>query len=152
MRAISSAVTRRLGAGYERSMGKVLCRGPSIGSADHRAQPISSRPSSVARMAQNGCSSSFWMSEALERQGFPGLKLPVPQLLPLALSFRYGASHADSHLLRNDFRGFGLLGTGLGRPAGRVVVWLIERPRWFKRIFLMANDMAMLSNALWAAY
>ena len=31
-------------------------------------------------------------------------------------------------------------------------VWLIERPRWFKRIFLIANDFAMLSIALWAAY
>ena len=31
-------------------------------------------------------------------------------------------------------------------------VWLIERPRWFKRIFLIANDIAMLTIALWAAY
>lgn len=31
-------------------------------------------------------------------------------------------------------------------------VWLIERPRWFKRIFLIANDFAMLGIALWAAY
>jgi UDP-N-acetylglucosamine 4,6-dehydratase len=30
--------------------------------------------------------------------------------------------------------------------------WLIERPRWFKRIFLIANDMALLTVALWAAY
>ena len=34
----------------------------------------------------------------------------------------------------------------------RSAVWLIERPRWFKRIFLIANDMALLSIALWAAY
>jgi FlaA1/EpsC-like NDP-sugar epimerase len=31
-------------------------------------------------------------------------------------------------------------------------VWLIERPRWFKRIFLIINDIAMLTIALWAAY
>ena len=31
-------------------------------------------------------------------------------------------------------------------------VWLIERPRWFKRIFLITNDIAMLTIALWAAY
>jgi FlaA1/EpsC-like NDP-sugar epimerase len=34
----------------------------------------------------------------------------------------------------------------------RSAVWLIERPRWFKRIFLFANDMALLTIALWAAY
>jgi hypothetical protein len=31
-------------------------------------------------------------------------------------------------------------------------VWLIERPRWFKRILLIANDFVMLGIALWAAY
>lgn len=31
-------------------------------------------------------------------------------------------------------------------------VWLIERPRWFKRILLIANDFAMLGIALWVAY
>ncbi|MEM7192642.1 MAG: polysaccharide biosynthesis protein, partial [Pseudomonadota bacterium] len=31
-------------------------------------------------------------------------------------------------------------------------VWLIERPRWFKRTMLIANDFAMLGLALWAAY
>ena len=31
-------------------------------------------------------------------------------------------------------------------------VWLIERPRWFKRILLLANDFVMLGIALWAAY
>lgn len=31
-------------------------------------------------------------------------------------------------------------------------VWLIERPRWFKRTLLIANDFAMLSMALWGAY
>ncbi|MCC0058865.1 MAG: polysaccharide biosynthesis protein [Hyphomicrobiaceae bacterium] len=31
-------------------------------------------------------------------------------------------------------------------------VWLIERPRWFKRMLLIANDFAMLGIALWAAY
>ena len=31
-------------------------------------------------------------------------------------------------------------------------VWLIERPRWFKRTLLILNDFAMLSIALWAAY
>jgi FlaA1/EpsC-like NDP-sugar epimerase len=34
----------------------------------------------------------------------------------------------------------------------RAAVWLIERPRWFKRIFLIVNDIAMLTIALWAAY
>ena len=33
-----------------------------------------------------------------------------------------------------------------------IAVWLIERPRWFKRVFLIANDFAMLGIALWAAY
>lgn len=31
-------------------------------------------------------------------------------------------------------------------------VWLIERPRWFKRVLLIGNDFAMLGLALWAAY
>ena len=34
----------------------------------------------------------------------------------------------------------------------RSAVWLIERPRWFKQIFLIVNDMALLTIALWAAY
>jgi FlaA1/EpsC-like NDP-sugar epimerase len=34
----------------------------------------------------------------------------------------------------------------------RFAVWLIERPRWFKRTLLIINDLAMLSLALWAAY
>lgn len=34
----------------------------------------------------------------------------------------------------------------------RLAVWLIERPRWFKRTLLIINDIAMLSIALWAAY
>jgi FlaA1/EpsC-like NDP-sugar epimerase len=34
----------------------------------------------------------------------------------------------------------------------RLAVWLIERPRWFKRTLLIFNDIAMLSIALWAAY
>ncbi|MGC2408905.1 MAG: nucleoside-diphosphate sugar epimerase/dehydratase [Methyloceanibacter sp.] len=34
----------------------------------------------------------------------------------------------------------------------RSAVWLIERPRWFKRILLIVNDIVMLSIALWAAY
>ena len=33
-----------------------------------------------------------------------------------------------------------------------LAVWLIERPRWFKRVFLILNDFAMLSVALWGAY
>ena len=33
----------------------------------------------------------------------------------------------------------------------RSAVWLIERPRWFKRALLI-NDIAMLTIALWAAY
>jgi FlaA1/EpsC-like NDP-sugar epimerase len=34
----------------------------------------------------------------------------------------------------------------------RFAVWLIERPRWFKRTLLIINDIAMLAIALWAAY
>jgi len=34
----------------------------------------------------------------------------------------------------------------------RLAVWLIERPRWFKRALLIVNDIAILSIALWAAY
>ncbi len=34
----------------------------------------------------------------------------------------------------------------------RLAVWLIERPRWFKRALLMINDIVMLSIAVWAAY
>lgn len=33
-----------------------------------------------------------------------------------------------------------------------LAVWLIERPRWFKRTLLILNDLVMLSIALWAAY
>jgi FlaA1/EpsC-like NDP-sugar epimerase len=31
-------------------------------------------------------------------------------------------------------------------------VWLIERPRWFKRTLLIINDFVLLTLALWAAY
>jgi FlaA1/EpsC-like NDP-sugar epimerase len=34
----------------------------------------------------------------------------------------------------------------------RLAVWLIERPRWFKRTLLIVNDLALLSVAIWAAY
>ena len=34
----------------------------------------------------------------------------------------------------------------------RSAIWLIERPRWFKRTLLILNDITMLSIALWAAY
>ena len=34
----------------------------------------------------------------------------------------------------------------------RLAVWLIERPRWFKRALLIVNDLALLSLAVWAAY
>lgn len=34
----------------------------------------------------------------------------------------------------------------------RLAVWLIERPRWFKRTLLIVNDLAMLTLALWLAY
>lgn len=34
----------------------------------------------------------------------------------------------------------------------RFAVWLIERPRWFKRALLMVNDIVMLSIAVWGAY
>jgi FlaA1/EpsC-like NDP-sugar epimerase len=34
----------------------------------------------------------------------------------------------------------------------RFAVWLIERPRGFKRALLIVNDIAMLTLALWAAY
>ncbi len=33
-----------------------------------------------------------------------------------------------------------------------LAVWLIERPRWFKRVFLIANDFVMLGIAIWGAY
>jgi FlaA1/EpsC-like NDP-sugar epimerase len=33
-----------------------------------------------------------------------------------------------------------------------LAVWLIERPRWFKRTLLIINDFVMLSIALWGAY
>ena len=34
----------------------------------------------------------------------------------------------------------------------QLAVWLIERPRWFKRTLLIVNDIVMLSIAVWAAY
>jgi FlaA1/EpsC-like NDP-sugar epimerase len=34
----------------------------------------------------------------------------------------------------------------------RFAVWLIERPRWFKRAVLIVNDILLLSFAVWAAY
>ncbi len=34
----------------------------------------------------------------------------------------------------------------------RLALWLIERPRWFKRALLIVNDLALLSLAIWAAY
>ncbi|MEX1061128.1 MAG: polysaccharide biosynthesis protein, partial [Methyloceanibacter sp.] len=34
----------------------------------------------------------------------------------------------------------------------RLAVWLIERPRWFKRALLIVNDLALLSLAIWGAY
>jgi FlaA1/EpsC-like NDP-sugar epimerase len=34
----------------------------------------------------------------------------------------------------------------------RFAVWLIERPRWFKRTVLIINDLAVLTLALWLAY
>ena len=34
----------------------------------------------------------------------------------------------------------------------QLAVWLIERPRWFKRTLLIVNDIVMLGIAAWAAY
>jgi FlaA1/EpsC-like NDP-sugar epimerase len=34
----------------------------------------------------------------------------------------------------------------------RFAIWLIERPRWFKRALLIINDLVLLSLAIWAAY
>ena len=34
----------------------------------------------------------------------------------------------------------------------RLAAWLIERPRWFKRTLLIANDLLLLTLAIWAAY
>ncbi len=34
----------------------------------------------------------------------------------------------------------------------RSAVWLIERPRWFKRTLIILNDLVMLTLALWLAY
>ncbi len=42
--------------------------------------------------------------------------------------------------------------TGSGWPSMRLAVWLIERPRWFKRALLIVNDLVLLSIAIWAAY
>jgi FlaA1/EpsC-like NDP-sugar epimerase len=42
--------------------------------------------------------------------------------------------------------------TGSGWPSMQFAVWLIERPRWFKRTVLIVNDILMLTVALWAAY
>ncbi len=32
------------------------------------------------------------------------------------------------------------------------IVWLVAKPRWFKRAILMANDFLLLSIAIWAAF
>jgi FlaA1/EpsC-like NDP-sugar epimerase len=42
--------------------------------------------------------------------------------------------------------------TGSGWLLMRLAVWLIERPRWFKRALLIINDLVVLTIALWAAY
>jgi FlaA1/EpsC-like NDP-sugar epimerase len=42
--------------------------------------------------------------------------------------------------------------TGTGWPLMQLAIWLIERPRWFKRTALIVNDIVMLTFALWAAY
>lgn len=34
----------------------------------------------------------------------------------------------------------------------RSAVWLIERPRWFKRTLIILNDLVLLTLALWLAY
>ncbi len=34
----------------------------------------------------------------------------------------------------------------------RLALWLIERPRWFKRALLIVNDLVLLSLAIWGAY
>jgi FlaA1/EpsC-like NDP-sugar epimerase len=34
----------------------------------------------------------------------------------------------------------------------RLAVWLIERPRWFKRALLVINDLVLLGLAIWGAY
>ena len=34
----------------------------------------------------------------------------------------------------------------------QLAVWLIERPRWFKRTVLIFNDLLLLTLALWVAY
>jgi len=34
----------------------------------------------------------------------------------------------------------------------RFALWLIERPRWFKRALLIVNDLVLLSLAIWGAY
>jgi FlaA1/EpsC-like NDP-sugar epimerase len=54
-------------------------------------------------------------------------------------------------VFRKDFSGSGRQ-IGSGSPIMRLAVWLIERPRWFKRTLLIANDLVALSIALWAAY
>ncbi len=73
-------------------------------------------------------------------------------MLPFAGGISYGAAHSDLERDAKTKRG-----SGQRRRFGvalhmRSAVWLIERPRWFKRIFLIANDMVLLTIALWAAY
>ncbi len=58
-------------------------------------------------------------------------------------------SSADT---QNDFPGVRSKAAGSGLPIMRLAVWLIERPRWFKRTLLIINDLLMLSLAVWLAY
>jgi FlaA1/EpsC-like NDP-sugar epimerase len=66
----------------------------------------------------------------------------------LAAGFGYGAAHSPAAGEDCDSGSK----TGSGMPSMRLAVWLIERPRWFKRTLLIANDLAMLGFALWLAY
>jgi FlaA1/EpsC-like NDP-sugar epimerase len=87
------------------------------------------------------------------------VRLPPPcprgpfALLPFAAGIGYGSAHSGQKLDAKSFPGaeasHGRYGVTL---TMRAAVWLIERPRWFKRAILIANDLVMLTVALWLAY
>src|SRR6478736_3566099 len=72
-------------------------------------------------------------------------------LLPFAGGIGYGAAHFGLELNAKTIKCPAKAPFGVALHM-RAAVWLIEQPRWFKRIFLIVNDIAMLTIALWAAY
>ena len=57
--------------------------------------------------------------------------------LPFPHQFGYGAAHLPPWI---EAYGSGVK-TGSGWPLMQLAVWLIERPRWFKRTLLIVNDL-----------